>query len=141
MPLPFARLHNTMAHAMNFRLQRHNMISANLANIDTPNYTPVELQFQGQLETFLSGSSPMELKTTHNSHRNVGGFGEGPSFIEPIEQGEVEFDVYSLPDQKGNSVDIDHESAKMAENQLIYRALTTAYKKRGWYSMVLEGNQ
>jgi flagellar basal-body rod protein FlgB len=49
---------------------------------------------------------------------------------DPIERAEVEFDPYSLPDQKGNSVDLDHESAKLAENQLMYRTLITAYNKR-----------
>jgi flagellar basal-body rod protein FlgB len=49
---------------------------------------------------------------------------------DPIEQAEVEFDAYSLPDKKGNSVDMDHESSKLAQNQLMYRTLITAYNKR-----------
>lgn len=126
MSLLFDRLSSTMQHAMTYRLQRHNMITANLANIDTPGYTPVELRFQDQLRSHYEDDAPRSstsqgLTVTHESHLSVNN---------PIEQGEIEFDPYSLPDQKGNSVDLDHESAKLAENQLMYRTLITAYNKR-----------
>ena len=138
MPHPLSRLNDTLTHAMTFRLQRQNMISANLANIDTPNYTPVELQFRDQLESFMQGSSPVELSKTHGGHRALG-ISEGESALfGTIERPEVEFDVYSLPDQKGNSVDLDHESSKLAENQLMYRTLITAYNKRSWYATILQ---
>ena len=134
MPLPFERLRETMAHALDFRLQRGNMLAANLANIDTPDYTPVEMKFDHQLRGFLEGSSPHSLNRTDSAHRLTM---ENPH-LDPIEEPFVEFDTYSLPDQKGNSVDIDHENAKLAENQLIYRTLIAAYNKRGWYSRILE---
>ena len=126
MSLVFDRLSSTMQHAMTYRLQRHNMISSNIANIDTPGYTPVELQFQEQLRSYYENDAPHSstsrgLTTTHTSHF---------SMSDPIEKAEVEFDPYSLPDSKGNSVDIDHESSKLAENQLMYRSLITAYNKR-----------
>ena len=126
MSLIFDRLSSTMQHAMTYRLQRHNMITANLANIDTPGYTPVELKFQDQLRGFYENGAPTTstsrgLTTTHQSHLGMS---------DPIEKAEIEFDPYALPDQKGNSVDMDHESSKLAENQLMYRTLITAYNKR-----------
>jgi flagellar basal-body rod protein FlgB len=126
MSLIFDRLSSTMNHAMTYRLQRHNMISSNIANIDTPGYTPVELQFQEQLRSHyendaLHSSTSRGLATTDASHLGMN---------DPVERAEVEFDPYSLPDSKGNSVDIDHESSKLAENQLMYRTLITAYNKR-----------
>ncbi len=126
MSLIFDRLSSTMQHAMNYRLQRHNMISANIANIDTPGYTPVEVQFDAQLSSYYENSDPKTstargLTVTHSSHYGMD---------DPIEKAEVEFDAYSLPDMKGNSVDIDHESSKMAQNQIMYRTLITAYNKR-----------
>lgn len=121
MSILFDRLQGTMSHALDYRLQRNNMISANLANIDTPGYTPVELKFEEQLRSFLEGEKPLGMSATHERHL---------AHNDPIEQGEIEFDAYSLPDQKGNSVDLDHESSKLAENQLMYRTLITAYNKR-----------
>ena len=95
MSLLFDRLSSTMQHAMTYRLQRHNMITANLANIDTPGYTPVELRFQDQLRSHYEDDAPRSstsqgLTVTHESHLSVNN---------PIEQGEIEFDPYSLPDQ------------------------------------------
>jgi flagellar basal-body rod protein FlgB len=59
---------------------------------------------------------------------------------DPIERAEVEFDPYSLPDNKGNSVDLDHESSKLAENQIMYRTLITAYNRRiGFLQHVISG--
>ncbi|MAD61470.1 MAG: flagellar basal body rod protein FlgB [Myxococcales bacterium] len=126
MSLIFDRLSSTMQHAMNYRLQRHNMISANLANIDTPGYTPVEIKFDEQLRSHYENTKPQTATTrgltaTHGSHFTKS---------DPIEQADVEFDAYSLPDKKGNSVDMDHESSKLAQNQLMYRTLITAYNKR-----------
>ena len=139
MPHPTSRLTDTLSHAMTFRLQRQNAIAANLANVDTPGYTPVELKFNDQLDGFMKGHDQLRMSTTHANHRTFGATpgGSDPLFA-PIERAEVEFDVYALPDQKGNSVDLDHESAKMAENQLMYRTLITAYNKRSWYATILE---
>ena len=139
MPHPLSRLNDTISHAMTFRLQRQNAIAANIANVDTPNYTPVELKFTDQLDTFMKGYSPLKMEKTHDAHRLLGVKpGESAPIFESIEDAEMEYDVYSLPDQKGNSVDIDHESSKMAQNQLMYRALVSAYNKRSWYSTILQ---
>jgi len=121
MSLLFDRLSGTLSHSLDYHLQRNNMIAANLANIDTPGYTPVDVKFNEQLRSFLDGDKPIGLTTTNSSHF---------SLSDPIENADVEFDTYSLPDQKGNSVDLDHESSKLAENQLMYRSIITAYNKR-----------
>ena len=110
MKLLFDRLSQTLEYAMDLRLERGNMLSANLANVDTPGYTPVELKFDEALADFLSG--------------------ESAGRIDQPPRGEAEFDTFALPDADGNSVDLDHEMAKIAENQLLYRASTQAYNKR-----------
>ena len=70
---------------------------------------------------FLSGKNPPNVSQTQATHL-------GPSELAP--RGEVEFDYFSLPNQDGNSVDMDHEMSKLAENQLLYRATTKVYTKR-----------
>ena len=126
MALIFDRLSGALSHSMDYLLIRNNMISSNMANLDTPGYTPVELKFEEQLKSYLAGNDPMGIATTNDKHI---------SLEAPIEQGEVEFDVYALPDQKGNSVDLDHESAKLSENQVMYKAITGAYNKRNGFLM------
>jgi flagellar basal-body rod protein FlgB len=106
---------------MDLRLERGNMISANIANVDTPDYTPVNITFDQQLADYLGGKSHGSVSKTDTSHL-------GTSALGP--RGEVEFDYFSLPNEDGNSVDIDHEMSKLAENQLLYRATTKMYTKR-----------
>jgi flagellar basal-body rod protein FlgB len=108
MKLLFDRLSQTLEYNMDLRLERGNMLSANLANVDTPGYTPVELKFDEALQGFVASGDDAQRAP----------------------EGDVEFDYYSLPDADGNSVDLDHEMSKMAENQLLYRAATRVYNKR-----------
>ncbi len=121
MKLLFDRLSMTLEHALDFRLERGNMVNANLANLDTPGYTPVELKFDEQLADFLAGRNPPQIAVTDSTHA-------GAAQIAP--RGETEYDFFALPDADGNSVDLDHEMSKLAENQLLYRATTKVYSKR-----------
>ena len=121
MKLMFDRLNATLEHAMDLRLERGNMISANIANVDTPDYTPVNITFDRQLTDYLAGQTPGSVAKTDAAHM-------GTSSLAP--RIEVEFDYFSLPNEDGNSVDIDHEMSKLAENQLLYRATTKMYSKR-----------
>ncbi len=119
--LLFDRLSATLEHNLDMRLERGNMLAANVANVDTPGYTPVDLQFDEQLQQFLGGEDPATMRKTsvHHLGAEVG-----------APEGEAEYDYYSLPDKDGNSVDLDHEMSKVAENQLLYRATTTVFSKR-----------
>ena len=121
MKLLFDRVSQPLEHGLDFRLERQNMLAANLANTDTPGYTPVDLKFDEALQRHLTGDDAPGLRHTHSVHRgsNVG-----------VPEGEVEFDFFALPDADGNSVDLDHEMSKVAENQLLYRATTRMYSKR-----------
>ncbi len=106
MNLLFDRLSYSLEHSLDLRLQRSNLINANISNLDTPGYTPVELNFQRELDSFMEGSD------------------------REMARGRVEYDYFSIANQDGNSVDMDHEMGKLAENQLLYRASTKAYKRR-----------
>ena len=121
MKLMFDRLSSTLEHALDFRLERGNMLSSNLANADTPGYTPVELKFDEQLADYLGGKEIVGLNKTKASHRGIS---------ESAPRGDVEFDYYSLPNADGNSVDMDHEMGKIAQNQILYRATSKVYNKR-----------
>ena len=121
MKLMFDRLSSTLEHSMDLRLERGNMLSANIANVDTPDYTPVDIKFDEQLSDYLGGKNPPSVRKTNVSHMGISSMGP---------RGEVEFDYFSLPNEDGNSVDVDHEMSKLAENQLLYRATTRMYTKR-----------
>ena len=121
MSILFDRLTTTIERSLDFRLERANVIAGNLANVDTPDYTPTEVTFDEQLRQHLSGEEPPGIARTDAAHLDTGVEGT---------QAEMEFDYFALPNQDGNSVDLDHEMSKLSENQIQYRASTNFYNKR-----------
>ncbi len=107
MKLLFDRLSSTLQHSLDMHLERGNLISSNLANVDTPGYTPVDMSFDQELAAFLDGKAPNSTP-----------------------EADTEFDLYALPDKDGNSVDLDREMSKLAENRLKYEIKAKAYNKR-----------
>lgn len=80
---------------------RHQALSQNLANIDTPGYRPMDVSFSEELRLASDGVQPQPnvIKATMTA--------------EPI----------SARRYDGNSVDLDREMAKLAENALWHNAL------------------
>lgn len=93
---------------------RHNFIASNIANIDTPGYKSKELKFEHQLRSALKtmGNESLLIQT-HTRHFPM----EGEfSIIPEIVQED------SSSGGNGNSVDVDQEMTKLAENILLYNA-------------------
>jgi flagellar basal-body rod protein FlgB len=121
MSVLFDRLTATIERSLDFQLERGNVISANLANVDTPGYTPTDVKFDEQLQRYLVGEMPRGLARTDEQHLST---------VVDEPRADVEFDHFALPNQDGNSVDLDHEMSKLSENQIKYKASTTFYNKR-----------
>lgn len=92
---------------LDYHLQRHNLLASNLAHLDTPGYTPVDLQ-RGKFE----GALHVALDTTHGGHL------QGTTHTE---QGfKVVEDPKAGGGADGNGVDLDQQTVKIASNQLRY---------------------
>lgn len=95
---------------LDYHLSRHNLLASNLAHLDTPGYTAVDLARGNKFE----GALHVALDTTHGNHL------QGTTHTE---QG---FRVMNDPQAggaDGNGVDLDHETVKIASNQLRYDML------------------
>ena len=103
----FDSLGAALGRSLDARVRRHNLISSNLANADTPHYVPVDLDFQGTLQAVVEGA-------------------EGTAV--PAEQ--VYYDPTSTPGPDGNAVDLDRETARMAMNHLGYTASLQMLSRR-----------
>jgi flagellar basal-body rod protein FlgB len=78
---------------------RQTLLTNNLANADTPDYQPQDVNFQSQLRTAMSSGSSLS---------------------------DVSFQPASDPQPagpNGNGVNSDQQSAQLAENGLLYDAL------------------
>ena len=83
---------------------RHQVIAANLANVDTPGYRTRDVRpFAGEIEQAMAGGEPP--------------FGE-PSFAQPAFT-PVAHEIRGLMERPdGNNVSVDRESLLLAQNQL-----------------------
>ena len=54
--------------AMNLRSTRHNVLSANVANMDTPNYKAFEVHVEDALQEQNESPRRLRMKQTHAGH-------------------------------------------------------------------------
>ena len=105
--------------------RRHEAISGNIANIDTPGYQRREVSFENALEASLNRSSDrVALARTDPRHFASGGRGVGanPNVVTPRS--------VIAERNDGNTVSIDEEMALLAETQIRFQALTQTIGRR-----------
>jgi flagellar basal-body rod protein FlgB len=97
-----------LGRALNVSSQRQGLISANVANIDTVGYKAKDIDFKKTLVQALDGQTTGKLAHTHPKHfRRSDSIG----ISETARAGEL----------SSETVDIDQEMARLAENNIQYR--------------------
>ena len=103
---------NVLDKALDASWTRNSVIANNIANVDTPNYKRKDVSFENYLEQALIGPESLDNRVADvNTH--LSDFG-GMTYTDHSTLS------YRLD---GNNVDIDTESAYLAENQIRYNAL------------------
>ena len=103
---------NVLDKAADAANSRNEILSNNIANVDTPNYKRKDVSFENYLEQALIGPESLDNRVEDvNTH--LSDFG-GMTYTDHSTLS------YRLD---GNNVDIDTESAYLAENQIRYNAL------------------
>jgi flagellar basal-body rod protein FlgB len=85
----------TLGNLLDLTAYRHRLISTNIANIDTPGFKSLDLDFAGEMRRALESGGEVEP-----TPRQVPTLSERPD---------------------GNNVSVDRESLLLAENQLRFR--------------------
>jgi flagellar basal-body rod protein FlgB len=125
------RVSKAAALAMSLRMERSAVLVANIANKDTPGYTPLELSFSDAMKDALSGRA--ERASLAAPDQGVGVRGEPDRG-----RGEVVFDPGRVPGEDGNSVDLDREINRQVDNAIGYQAAAKIIKKKqGFMSYAL----
>ncbi len=119
----FDKTTRALGAAANLRQTRHNVISSNVANAETPGYQAKKLDFENALSRALTvedmapgGNDPNHFMT-------------GPGAIS-----KVRADIYENPDvsvnNDGNTVDLEREMSSLAENSIMYKAAVQLINKK-----------
>ncbi len=99
---------------------KQGVLSANVANVETPNYKAKKLDFEDALKSALANESAIA-----NGEHILSDQGS---------VNDVKADIYDNPDidhgNDGNTVDMEKEMAAMVENNLMYRAATQLISKK-----------
>lgn len=98
---------------------RQEVISNNIANVNTPNFKKSDVVFEELLakEIGMNDSGRLPLVRTHDRHLPVGMIGGAKASIQEDDTTTMRVD--------NNNVDIDIEMASLAKNQLYYNAMAT----------------
>lgn len=102
---------------------RRDMISQNVANVDTPGYKAQEVSFEGTLKQVMNDKPLMSMKTSNARHLQGGALpGIGMVQVGNRQGGATRAD--------GNNVDIDQELTQMTETGVRYQAVSQAVSKK-----------
>lgn len=108
--------------ALRIRGQRQELIAANIANADTPNYKARDIDFKAAMQGAMDGVAQDRFNTSKTSEQHLDGTpssapagAPGAPLFRPIIQGSVD----------GNTVDMDVERNQFADNAIRYEASLT----------------
>lgn len=110
MTIGFDKAISVHAQALTLRSRRAEILAANIANADTPNYRARDIDFSAALASVQGQGGA--LKTTHTAHLSAAG--EAKDNL-----------LYRVPDQMaidGNTVEEEQEKTAFSDNALRYQA-------------------
>ena len=104
---------------LDLTLRRHEAISSNIANAETPQYRAVDVNFERELEAAFGGKTGTLAKT---DARHIDEQGSQPAHLTQDYTGATKAD--------GNNVDIDLQMGKLAYNSGQYTIATGLMRKK-----------
>ncbi len=107
------------ADALRVRSQRAELLAANLANADTPNYKAQDIDFRQALNSAIKDSgSAQQMQTTHQNHIPFTGGGTGSGGL----MAPVQYRIAMQDSLDGNTVDEQIEQSQFMQNAVHYQA-------------------
>ena len=118
------------AQALTLEAQRTQLLAANLANADTPNYKARDIDFKAALAAAggAASSAALPLSAPHASAALTAG--QGAAGTDGTIGSNLKYRVPMAPSLDGNTVDSQLEQAAFAENAVRYQATLTFLNAR-----------
>lgn len=111
----FNRTYEVLSTSLDVSARRHNLITGNIANMDTIGYKPTDLDFQKTLKRAMAEAPPERITRTDARHFSC--VDQTPMSMDGSVSQDV--DIHHL-----DSVNIDTEMANLVENNIKYRTTT-----------------
>jgi len=111
----FGHTTEVISKALDISARRHNLITGNIANMDTIGHEPSDLDFNRTLKRLMGEKEPDYLDKTHPQHLSS----DQNEKVSMNGMNSEEVDIYHL-----DSVNIDTEMMNLMENNLKYRTTT-----------------
>lgn len=113
---------------LSFRLKRQNLISSNIAHVNTPGYSSKDIKFNDALRDVYESGKDFSRNKTEMTVSNE------KHMMDPdasaVSSGEIDKYIVQAPGIDENGVDLDREMARMAENSIMYSASAMAARKK-----------
>lgn len=108
---------NMFQDALDGSSRRHEAISDNMANVNTPGYKRKEVAFQDKLEEAYMGEKPdVTLHQGHPRHISLG-------TEKPVKPSKFQVNDTNMRNDE-NNVDPDRQMAKLSKNSMYYQGLS-----------------
>ncbi len=120
----FDKTTRALGASLNYRLLRHNVASANIANAETPGYKAKVVEFEDALARAVDLDGANGLSASEPEHFTMGGASLGRERV-TVEDNP---DINVSPDK--NTVDLDKEVTTMTENSVLYKAAVQLINKK-----------
>ncbi len=120
MPLPLDSYLGIHPQALKISAQRSEVLAANMANADTPNYKARDVDFKATLAATSAGSGALKLTTTGAQSAQHIALAANSSVDGSNAQ--TLYRVPLAPSLDGNTVDAQVEQANFAQNSIRYQA-------------------
>ena len=126
----FSNTVDLLGKSIDLRAKNQNLIAANIANAETPNYIPKTLQFESELQGAMkndrAGDYPSSAVNMDLATAQVEG---GRSSVHKV-TGKVVETPSKQVGRDGNAVEVETEMGKMAENQIMFNASVQMLSKK-----------
>lgn len=120
----FDKTTQALGASLNYRLLRHDVTAANIANAETPGFHAKKVDFEDALARAVDLDGMNALTTSDPEHFAMGSSAVGKERIEVEDNPEADVN----PD--GNTVNLDKELTNLAENSTLYKAALSLINKK-----------
>jgi len=133
---PFDSQTKLLSKVLDLRANNAQVISSNIANAETPGYSPSVYNFEQDLKNAITHSGGIKLTTSSDNHIPTG----------PAGFNAVVGKITKVTDQTGigdkNGVKVDQEMIALSKNELLYETSAQLLKKRlSLLKYVISGGQ